>query len=282
MYYLGSHKGSPEDSYTHSSTNFEKFKKEFAPKGVRRKILAYGTHKEMLALERKLLVKRMSNDLKWKSYYNINPHNSCKKRHVNLQNFNVLSDNDMLQLEFGILKTRNAERNLLILYLTRYAGLRYGEISHLVWQNILNHDLKISENITIVESSPRVIPMHPKIKIALSDYIKKLSSHRAFKFRDYRVDINSNVISTERSKKMSTQALTNSMTEIYIETNILKHTPFSGRKTFVTNTLMHCILNNGNIDDVTYITGLSNKANLMDYLSSSNSDLSHQDIINAI
>jgi len=68
MYYLGKHKGSPEDSYTHSSTIWESFTKDNIPEGVTRRILAYGTDEEMCILEHKLLVNRKKRC--WNRYYN--------------------------------------------------------------------------------------------------------------------------------------------------------------------------------------------------------------------
>ena len=68
MFYLGKHKGSPDDSYTHSSTIWEHFTKDNIPKGVTRRILAYGTHEEMCILEHKLLINRKKRC--WNRYYN--------------------------------------------------------------------------------------------------------------------------------------------------------------------------------------------------------------------
>src|SRR6056300_150888 len=68
-YYLGYHKGSPDDSYTHSSTVFESFTKDSFPDGVSRRILATGTSEEMMELENKLLNNRKES--KWDRYYNI-------------------------------------------------------------------------------------------------------------------------------------------------------------------------------------------------------------------
>ena len=70
MYYLGKHKGSPDDTYTHSSTIWESFTKDNIPEGVTRRILAYGTHKEMLALESELQTNRKKRC--WDRYYNVN------------------------------------------------------------------------------------------------------------------------------------------------------------------------------------------------------------------
>jgi len=68
-YYLGKHKGSPDDSYTHSSTVWESFTKSTIPDGVRRRILAYGTNEEISKLENDLLLN--SKQKCWDRYYNV-------------------------------------------------------------------------------------------------------------------------------------------------------------------------------------------------------------------
>ena len=67
MYYIGYHKGTPDDGYTHSSSIMESFK--IAPKGFRRRILAYGTPDEMMQLESDLLKNRKERC--WDKYYNV-------------------------------------------------------------------------------------------------------------------------------------------------------------------------------------------------------------------
>ena len=67
MYYIGYHKGTPDDGYTHSSSIMESFK--IAPKGFRRRILAYGTRVEMMQLESDLLKNRKEKC--WDKYYNV-------------------------------------------------------------------------------------------------------------------------------------------------------------------------------------------------------------------
>jgi hypothetical protein len=87
-YYLGKHKGTPDDGYTHSSKSSYEFcsivpnserpineRREFfnnMPKGVSRRILAYGTDEEMCVLEHELLVDRKKRC--WDRYYNANAH----------------------------------------------------------------------------------------------------------------------------------------------------------------------------------------------------------------
>ena len=69
MYYLGKHKGSQDDGYTHSSTVWEHFTKDNIPEGVTREIIAEGTDEEMCVLEHKLLKFEKENG-NWDRYYN--------------------------------------------------------------------------------------------------------------------------------------------------------------------------------------------------------------------
>ena len=68
MFYLGKHKGTPGDGYTHSSKRWQQFKSDSIPKGVRRKIIAWGIDKDMYELETKLLLNRKEKC--WDRYYN--------------------------------------------------------------------------------------------------------------------------------------------------------------------------------------------------------------------
>lgn len=69
MFYLGVHKGTPDDSYTHSSRVMESFTKSNIPPGFRRRILCRGTREEMGKLETSLLENRKKK--KWHKYYNV-------------------------------------------------------------------------------------------------------------------------------------------------------------------------------------------------------------------
>ena len=69
MYYLGKHKGSQDDTYTHSSWVWPRFTKENIPEGVTREIISEGTDEEMCMLEHKLLKFEKENG-NWDRYYN--------------------------------------------------------------------------------------------------------------------------------------------------------------------------------------------------------------------
>ena len=68
MYYIGKHQGSPNDSYTHSSTVMEKFNKNNIPAGFRRRIIFTGTNQEIAFVEHTFLKNRKKRC--WSRYYN--------------------------------------------------------------------------------------------------------------------------------------------------------------------------------------------------------------------
>ena len=69
MFYLGKHKGTPDDGYTHSSKRWQQFKSDSIPKGVRRRIISWGIDEDMYELETKLLLNRKEKC--WSRYYNV-------------------------------------------------------------------------------------------------------------------------------------------------------------------------------------------------------------------
>ena len=68
-FYLGSHKGHEDDSYTHSSKVMESFSKAAVPSHMRRRILARGSHEDMKQLENDLLNNRKERC--WDKYHNV-------------------------------------------------------------------------------------------------------------------------------------------------------------------------------------------------------------------
>ena len=58
MYYLGKHLGKSTDNYAHSSVRMESFSMKTKPSYMHRKVIAEGTHDEMVQLEHDLLESR--------------------------------------------------------------------------------------------------------------------------------------------------------------------------------------------------------------------------------
>ena len=88
-FYLGYHKGTPFDGYTHSSSVMESFTEKTKPKYMKRRILATGDPAEIYELETYLLQK-IKNSKKVKKYYNISTNNISESR------FDYLESNGMV------------------------------------------------------------------------------------------------------------------------------------------------------------------------------------------
>ena len=78
-YYIGSHKGTIDDGYTHSSKELPDFPShsKVIPDHYTRRILAYGTESEMWALEDRLQLNRKEKC--WNRYYNVQVSNLSRK-----------------------------------------------------------------------------------------------------------------------------------------------------------------------------------------------------------
>jgi hypothetical protein len=71
-YYLGKHKGTIDDGYSHSSSVMESWDANNPPEGWRRRILAYGSWIEISSLEQKFLMTRKEAGYLGNRYLNLN------------------------------------------------------------------------------------------------------------------------------------------------------------------------------------------------------------------
>ncbi|OUV75335.1 MAG: hypothetical protein CBC91_07505 [Rickettsiales bacterium TMED131] len=72
-YYLGSHKGSVQDWYCHSSSKMQRFTRDCIPKGYRRRILCVGSHNHCFFKERDWLKSRRLPNQKYYNCYATQP-----------------------------------------------------------------------------------------------------------------------------------------------------------------------------------------------------------------
>lgn len=70
-YYLGSHKGTPDDGYSHSSTKMKSWNANNPPVGWKRRILFQGTHEQTITEESRLLYIIKSKKLLGNRYINL-------------------------------------------------------------------------------------------------------------------------------------------------------------------------------------------------------------------
>jgi len=130
-YYIGHHRGTIDDGYTHSSKELPDFPSysKVIPDHWTRRILAYGTVSEMRTLERELQLNRKAKC--WDRYYNVNVANYDRE----LPSSKWLHECFELDADTGILiwkvrpvhhfKTTKSQKT----WTTKYAGKEVGTIS---------------------------------------------------------------------------------------------------------------------------------------------------------
>ena len=146
----------------------------------------------------------------------------------------TLTKNQVETISNYLRTKRHGLRDQTIFLLSVKAGLRATEIAGLKWSMITNSDGNISETINITDTatkgrSGRIIPLNKQVKKNLIDML-------AISKQCKRFDLNSSfVISTERSKRTSAQAVVNMFQIWYRDLGMFGCSSHSGRRTFITN-----------------------------------------------
>ena len=157
-------------------------------------------------------------------------------------------------------KTRHPLRNRVIFLLSVKAGLRAKEIAYLTWEMVTDADGRIDKAIHLRDSaskgrSGRVIPLNGDLTDALLAWRASIWLH-ASPF----------VVTTERSKQSSPQAIVNLFGRWYHELGLRGCSSDSGRRTFITNAARKISTVGGSVRDVQILAGHSNMRTTQQYI----------------
>lgn len=141
--------------------------------------------------------------------------------------------------------TRSPVRNTVIFLLSVKAGLRAKEIANLKWSMILDSDGELGDCIALTNRASKgngggVIWLNKELLMAL----KELGSQQ------WITDQNKYVIVSERSDRMSPQAIVNLFAYWYKNMGFEGCSSHSGRRTFITNAARKISSVGGSIKDV--------------------------------
>ena len=157
-------------------------------------------------------------------------------------------------------KTRWPTRNRVIFLLSAKAGLRAKEIASLTWRMVTDARGQIGQAIHLEDiaskgQSGRVIPMNDEVQTALAAYAKTT------------IIASSNfLIESERSKRMSAQAIVNLFWRWYQHIGFDGCSSHSGRRTFITNSARKISTVGGSLRDVQMLAGHSNLRTTQRYI----------------
>jgi integrase/recombinase XerD len=156
--------------------------------------------------------------------------------------------------------TRWPTRNRLIFLLSAKAGLRAKEIAGLTWRMVTDARGQIGLAIHLEDTaskgrSGRLIPMNGELREALVEYAKTTI-----------IASNEFLIETERSDKISAQAVVNLFWRWYRDIGFGGCSSHSGRRTFITNSARKISTVGGSLRDVQMLAGHSNLRTTQRYI----------------
>lgn len=142
-------------------------------------------------------------------------------------------------------KTRSPVRNKVIFLLSVKAGFRAKEIASLTWTMVCDSDGSIADCISLTNQASKgkgggIVWLNKELKDALND----------LKATQWIVDQNKYVIPSERSERMSAQAIVNLFAYWYQQLGFEGCSSHSGRRTFITNAARKISGVGGSIKDV--------------------------------
>jgi integrase/recombinase XerD len=141
------------------------------------------------------------------------------------------------------------------------AGLRAKEIAHGTWGMVLNSDGTLSDEIALQDcaskgESGRVVPMSKDLKVAMGLWRSECGA----------VNHKGRIITTERAKQTSAQAVVNMFAEWFAVLGFTGCSSHSGRRTFITNAARKISSVGGSLRDVQSLAGHSSLTTTQRYI----------------
>jgi integrase/recombinase XerD len=157
--------------------------------------------------------------------------------------------------------TRHALRNKLIFLLSTKAGLRAKEIARLTWEMTNTSTGEIGYDICLQDSatkgkSGRRIPLSPELRETLVEHQADMVKRSGSPY----------VISTERARATSPQAIVNMFQRWYGHLGFFGCSSHSGRRTFITNAARKISTVGGSLRDVQELAGHANLRTTQRYI----------------
>ncbi|MCL7409445.1 tyrosine-type recombinase/integrase [Marivivens donghaensis] len=164
-----------------------------------------------------------------------------------------------------LLTRRHGLRDQTVFLLSVRAGLRAKEIANLRWAMVLGADGEVGDSIHLTDEaskgkSGRIVPLNKQLRGNLIQMLDVARQQRHFGSET------AYVVTTERSKHTSPQAVVNMFKRWYNDIGLLGCSSHSGRRTFITNSARKISTVGGSLRDVQMLAGHSSLAVTQRYI----------------
>jgi integrase len=164
-----------------------------------------------------------------------------------------------------LLTRRHGLRDQTVFLLSIRAGLRAKEIANLRWSMVTGSDGNVGDAIHLTDDaskgrSGRIVPLNKQLRANLVQLLAVARQGHHFGLET------AYVVTTERAKRTSAQAVVNMFKRWYTDLGLLGCSSHSGRRTFITNAAKKISTVGGSLRDVQMLAGHASLAVTQRYI----------------
>ena len=128
----------------------------------------------------------------------------------------------------------HSQRNRLVVALTYFCALRIGEVAQLKWENVLDKNYVVKDEIVFEKHQVKArqkqrVLLNKRARLEIKRYLDWfIQKHKS-------IDLTKPLIQSQKSTEFSPNSLCQRINELYKKANYFNITSHSGRKSFITH-----------------------------------------------
>ena len=129
---------------------------------------------------------------------------------------------------------QHSQRNRLIVVLTYFCALRIGEVAQLKWENVLDKNYVVKDEIVFEKHQVKArqkqrVLLNKRARLEIKRYLDWfIQKHKS-------IDLTKPLIQSQKSTEFSPNSLCQRINELYKKANYSNITSHSGRKSYITH-----------------------------------------------
>ena len=128
---------------------------------------------------------------------------------------------------------QNSKRNRLAVCVTFYAGLRVGEVASLIWDDVIDNNLTVKDEIIL---NAEMVKSNENQKVFVNKKLRQeIIDYKEYYSKTYNlINRQAPLIITQKNTQFSANSLCQLLNKLFRRCNLANATSHSGRRTFIT------------------------------------------------